>query len=635
MRRLLMVFLAVLAAAGTVTAEPEIQVAPDPLKFGYISIGGVQQREIKIYNVGDMTLIIDSTHAPQPFFIEQLYGISIEPAESLIVETGFMPDEESDYAAEFEIYNNAMDAYYHLPVTAHGVRAFEPGEIIWSYQHIENVVCLAATEDYNGDGLPDVVAEGFDSGAQGDPLICFSGSGDDQSEIIWSVQPEGGPSNSGGYGDQCLAYIDDLNGDGFGDLLRGGAWGSRTVFAINGLSGETIWSYDTYEHTPSGWIYSVAQTGDLNGDGVPEALACAGSDANRGYCFDGATGGLIWQRAADDGVSSIISIGDVDDDGLDEAVMSSLDNGTHVYCVSGASQGNGTIIWIYNVGDNTYTLDPIGDLNDDGYLDVIAGTWGSGVMALSGYSESDDGLRLWRFPLMDYVMRVVSCPDLNDDGYDDVLVASWANFALAISGVDGSELWRYDCGDDVWAIDFTNDINGDGKVEVIAGSFTNNVYLIDGASGALVWQTPVGAKATTVRGIGDINGDGHADVIAGTQMLSGVGGEVFVLSGWQPAISIKDNAPDLPDNFMAATNYPNPFNSRTIIKFNLPANEQYALSIYDIIGRLVEKFEGIGQVGNNAIKWDLAKNTQAVSGIYFYRITTPTRTAQGKMTYLK
>ena len=635
MRRMLMVFLAISMFAPTLMAQPEIQVSPDTLKFGHISLGGNQQRNITIYSVGDMALIIDSTYAPGPFYIEPVSGVSIDPGDSLVVATDFTPDTEIDYEAEFEIYNSAMDAYYALPVTAHGVPAYEPGEIIWSFQHIENVVCLAATEDYNGDGLPDVAAEGYDAGAQGDPLVCLSGSGNVQTETIWSVQPQGGPSNSGGYGDQCLAYVDDLNGDGYGDLLRGGAWGSRTVFAIDGISGGTIWSYDTYEHTPSGWVYSVAQTGDLNGDGVPEALACAGSDANRGYCFDGATGELIWQRNADDGVSSIISIGDVNDDGLDEAVMSSLDNGTHIYCVSGASEGNGTTLWIYNVGDNTYSLSPIGDINDDGYMDVIAGTWGSGVMALSGYSEDNAGSRIWQFPLMDYVMRVVSCPDLNDDGYEDVLVASWGNFALALSGVDGTELWRYVCGDDVWAIDFTGDINGDGVVEVIAGSFTNTVYLIDGTSGDLIWQTPVGAKAMTVRGISDVNGDGYADVIAGTQMLNGVGGQVFLISGWQPPVSIKDNNPHLPDEYMIASNYPNPFNSSTVIKFNLPAPEQYALSIYDVIGRLVDKFEGIGQAGSNVIKWDLAKNSEIVSGIYFYRITTPTRTASGKMTYLK
>jgi outer membrane protein assembly factor BamB len=529
MKRSLMVCALMMVLTSLVFAQPELSVSPNPLKFGYISINGSQQRDVIFYNIGDQNLVVDSAEFIQPFGIESIDGLTIAPGDSAIVQTSFDPVVIEYYHDPIIIhYNNPTEPQYEILTEANCIRGFEPGEIMWSFQHIENVVCVTATEDFNGDGLPDVAAEGYDAGAQGDPLVCLSGSGIDATEVIWSVHPQGGPSSSGGYGDDCLWSCSDLNGDGHGDLIRGGAWGSRTIFAIDGETGATIWTYDTYANPPSGWIYSVDQMGDITGDGVGEVLAAAGSDANRAYCLNGATGELIWYYTADDGVSSIKSLSDVNGDGYDDAVFSSLDYGVHVYCVSGNSPGPvATPIWVYDIDENTYSISTIGDVNDDGYEDVIAGTWGSGVVALSGYSENYQGTLLWNYPLGNNIMRVISCPDLNDDGYEDVLVASWSSYTEAVSGHDGSSIWRTYTGNNTWAVDYTDDINGDGVIEVVSGSFTHNVYLMDGVTGAILWQNGVFAKPFSLRGISDVNGDGYSDIIVGTQMLNNQGGQVI------------------------------------------------------------------------------------------------------------
>jgi outer membrane protein assembly factor BamB len=231
------------------------------------------------------------------------------------------------------------------------------------------------------------------------------------------------------------------------------------------------------------------------------------------------------------------------------------------------------------------------------------------------------------------IMRVVACPDLDGDGYEDVLIASWGSYAEVVSGADGSSIWRTYCGNNVWAIDYTGDVNGDGLPEIIAGSFTNNVYLLNGANGSILWQTNVGAKPFSVRGIGDVNGDGYADVICGTQMLTS-GGEVFIISGGSAQVGIAENEPDIPEKIALAVNYPNPFNSSTIIQFNLPNAENYAISIYDIAGRLVDKLSGDGVIGRNTVEWQVGDKGIS-TGIYFYRIATNSRALTGKMTYLK
>ncbi len=635
MQPYLKIFVMIIVLTGAAVSQPVLELNPDPLKFGFISLGGSQQRNLNLSNVGNQTLVLDSCRYQSPFIVESVAGISIEPGSDINIAVSFVPDEEVYYINTFTFFNNGTDPEYNLEVTANGTRTFEPGEIIWAFQHIENVECVAATEDYNGDGLQDVVAEGYYAGAQGDPLVCLSGSGYNYSELIWSVHPQGGSSNSGGYGDQCLSTVKDLNDDGYGDILRGAAWGCRTVFAIDGLTGSTIWSYDTFEHPPTGWVYVVKEIMDLNNDGVSEVLAGIGSDNNSAFCFSGVDGDVIWSYEAQDAVSSIAVLPDINDDGLDEVVISSMDYGNLLYCISGASQGSGTLLWLFNVGESSFSLGTIKDINDDGYDDVIAGTWGRGVVAFSGH-RFGNGMILWENPISTYIMKVVPCPDLNDDEEEDVLIASFNNFAYAISGVDGSEIWSYYCGDDVWAIDYIDDVNGDGVEDVIAGSFTHNVYLIDGVRGELIWQCNVEAKPFSVRSISDVNGDGFSDIVVGTQMLDGIGGgKVFVISGGEVQTSVEDYQVVLPENFIVVSNYPNPFNSSTVITFNLDKAVNYKITIYDINGRLVDSIAGIGQFGQNHVRWDLTDDSSIVSGVYFYRLDAGEKFGESKMLYLK
>ena len=165
---------------------------------------------------------------------------TIQPAATEDFHIYFRPLEEGSYDGLIAIHSNDPSTpVVELPETAAGVPVFEPGEIIWSYQGIENVESSVAIEDVNGDGFPDVVVESFDSGAQGDHLLCISGSGHLTGDLIWSAHPRGGPSNSGGYGDQCLQTTGDLNGNGTDDILLGTAWGCRTAFGIESATVST------------------------------------------------------------------------------------------------------------------------------------------------------------------------------------------------------------------------------------------------------------------------------------------------------------------------------------------------------------------------------------------------------------
>jgi hypothetical protein len=79
----------------------------------------------------------------------------------------------------------------------------------------------------------------------------------------------------------------------------------------------------------------------------------------------------------------------------------------------------------------------------------------------------------------------------------------------------------------------------------------------------------------------------------------------------------------LPVSDIMMKNYPNPFNSSTLISFYLESNNRAIMKIYDILGRNVRIFNyGFIGPGDFAFTWDGRDNSQkeVSSGIYCYSL---------------
>lgn len=75
----------------------------------------------------------------------------------------------------------------------------------------------------------------------------------------------------------------------------------------------------------------------------------------------------------------------------------------------------------------------------------------------------------------------------------------------------------------------------------------------------------------------------------------------------------------IPSEFGLDQNYPNPFNPATTIEYSLPVRSRVALSIYDMLGRLVATLvDGVQDAGVQTVRWDAASRP---SGIYICRLT--------------
>jgi aminopeptidase N len=95
-----------------------------------------------------------------------------------------------------------------------------------------------------------------------------------------------------------------------------------------------------------------------------------------------------------------------------------------------------------------------------------------------------------------------------------------------------------------------------------------------------------------------------------------------------------DERPDgLPEEFAVGSAYPNPFNSSTTIKFDLPAQSPVALTVYNLQGQIVNrKMLGSMSPGTHEIQWD---GNEFASGIYLFSLKANNQVKTAKAVLLK
>ena len=108
-------------------------------------------------------------------------------------------------------------------------------------------------------------------------------------------------------------------------------------------------------------------------------------------------------------------------------------------------------------------------------------------------------------------------------------------------------------------------------------------------------------------------------------------------------LSVNLNGIGTPRRSLLLQNYPNPFNPETWIPYHLSEDSPVSISIYDASGGLVRTFSlGFQSAGfyydrERAAYWD-GKNAlgeRVASGVYFYRLATPSFEQTRRMIVLK
>jgi hypothetical protein len=97
---------------------------------------------------------------------------------------------------------------------------------------------------------------------------------------------------------------------------------------------------------------------------------------------------------------------------------------------------------------------------------------------------------------------------------------------------------------------------------------------------------------------------------------------------------------DTPDRYtpgVLQTNAPNPFNARTNLRFELADGGPYTVRVYDVTGRVVRTFSGVGVSGENVIQWHGRddRGDEVASGVYYYQLQVGSFTQTRKMALVK
>jgi hypothetical protein len=392
---------------------------------------------------------------------------------------------------------------------------------------------VAPAGDVNHDGYGDVLvgAPGWDQTAldEGRVFLYLGGPTGLASSPSWAWSP----GEEGAAAGTCVAGGGDVNGDGADDILVGVPnWDSPNGFDAGGVfvflgsvngPGATAWDTLYAGGDDAHFGTSVATAGDVNADLAQDVIVGAPGYSNGqareggAFVFLGAPGKFAALPAFTleaNGSNarlgfSVSGAGDVNADGYADVIMGApgflLGRG-RAWVYRGSASGIGALLLsLAGTVDSTqvgYSVANAGDVNGDGYADVAVGSPGS----------DDADVRAGRVDVYYGGSAPSALPGFTELGqYPDERMGS----QLATAG----------------------DLDGDGYADLLIGrervpepaSESGTVEVLLGGPGGVALTTFLDGPhvgigfAAAIATTGDTDGDGYAEVIVGAPSFEGVG----------------------------------------------------------------------------------------------------------------
>jgi hypothetical protein len=271
---------------------------------------------------------------------------------------------------------------------------------------------VSGAGDVDNDGYADLIVAG------GGRAFVYAGQ---TGALLWTF--------TGAY---VVSDAGDVNNDGFADLIVGVSdddAGAGRAFVYSGQTGGLLHTF-TGEAAGDRLGTSVSGAGDVDNDGFSD-LIVSGSGSGSAYVYSGQAGGLLWTFV---GVSGISGAGDVDNDGYADLIVGGTDQ-AHVY-----SGQTGVLMYTF-IGEASgnlfgFSVSGAGDVDNDGYADLIVGAYRNATVASqSGRAyvySGHTGALIYTFTGEQWSGRlgwsVSGAGDVNNDGFADLIVGEWGNY---------------------------------------------------------------------------------------------------------------------------------------------------------------------------------------------------------------
>lgn len=305
---------------------------------------------------------------------------------------------------------------------------------------------VSAAGDVNNDGYGDAligdhsvrevyVYHGSGSGLSATPAVTLTST-------VWEFA-------------DTLGTAGDVNGDGYDDVIVGARDSDQAFLYYGSASGLAATPSLTLTETSASYEFGwgVGAAGDVNGDGYSDVLVSAydwsGSQTGVVYVYYGSASGLSATPALHLGDwfpfehfgDSFSTAGDVDGDGYDDVVVGA-DAIDEAYIYLGSASGVTTTPALTLTSTSAAFIDfgaavgTAGDLDSDGFADVIIGGGYSGDMAFVYYGGPSGLSATPALTLTEtgpnFGAVVGAAGDVNNDNFADLLVS-----ASGYSGGDG------------------------------------------------------------------------------------------------------------------------------------------------------------------------------------------------------
>jgi len=380
---------------------------------------------------------------------------------------------------------------------------------------------VSSAGDVNGDGFDDVIvgAYGYANGRGRAYIFLGNYFMDNIADLIMT-----GQSSSDHFG-ASVSTAGDVNNDGFSDVVIGHEYKAYIYFG--GTSMDTI--IDVILDYVNMNVYSVSTAGDVNGDGYDDLIVGSNYTGNYGQAY--------------------IFLGGSSMDNTPDLIMEPNEYGFFDFGKSVASAG---------------------DVNGDGYSDVIVGSSfgqfpviGQAHIFFGGVLMNNvpDVILIGETAVKDFGFSVSTAGDVNSDGFSDVIVgAPNMTSPFLVSGkayiyYGGSPMDNISdvtmIGDSVgnyfgFSVSTAGDINNDDYSDVVVGAYRYKssigrcyIYLGDMSTDSTADIILNGSQTTksfgrSVSTAGDINGDGFSDVIIGATSYNSSTGLAFLYYNLYP-----------------------------------------------------------------------------------------------------